>query len=764
MEPGVDLRRDGPAWFLLTFLFLDVAWSITAAEWCEGLHVLQAVVVGGVLVGALLGRSRWRGSFAHLYGGLFGFVATLLLVGTLLPQDLSWADRLRNLADRLAAFWQVLVTQGTNYDNLMFVLELMVVLGLLSYVGAWRLFRKRQVWPAILPGAVALLVNLLSTASTGLNAYLVLYLLGALVLVVQVNMAGWTAEWRQRGVRFGPEVGFDLARYGLLLSLLLLGVAWLTPAAAASEPLLRLTRGLEEPWDAFMDEWNRLFAALNYQVFRPGDWFGESIELGGPVDLGDEPIADVTNVGIRYWRAMVYDQYTGRGWFLSEVQEGPAGPEAPAYSLPPFAMREVLSQTVTVYSPGNRLLIGAAQPLPVVSIPARAELYFLPREGATAELPPPDLFALYSRTRLRTGDTYWIWSSVTAADAQSLRMASEEYPAWVAQRYLQLPETLPRRVRELAEEITAPHHNAYDKVAALERFLRTYPYNEGVAAPPPGRDGVDYFLFDSREGYCNYYASALAVMARAVGIPARMVAGYTGGEHVPESGVYRIRERDAHAWVEVFFPGYGWVEFEPTAARPAIVRRERPTAPLGPLGGPEVEPPESRLEQEDKFGPAEDLGAAAADTAGQIADWAALAREIGRSLGLAAGVVVPVLLAAWLAWRRWGLGSVSSIERAYGRLLQYAQWLGLATEAHRTPLELAAQLAAVVPEVSAPVGQLVGYYVRYRYSGRALSPEEEMEAVAAWLSLRAPLARALAQRLWHEVRRRGSRLTQGFAR
>lgn len=757
MESGVDLRRDGPAWLLLTFLWLDVAWSIMAADWCEGLHVLQAVVVGGVCIGALLGRSRWKGFFAHLYALAFGFVTLLLLVGTLLPQDLSWADRMRNLADRLAVFWRVVVSQGVNYDNLMFVLELMLALGFLSYWGAWRLFRRGQVWPSISFGAAALFINVLSTATSGLNAHLILYALGALVLVVQANLTGWMAEWRRHRVRVGPEVGFDLMRYGLTLSLLLLAAAALTPVAAASAPLSRLTQALEEPWDAFLDEWNRLFAALNYQVFRPGDWFGRSLELGGPVELGSRPIADVRGATIRYWRAMVYDQYTGREWLLSEFQEAPAGPEAPVYSLPPFGLRQVISQTVTVYSPGNRLLIGAAQPLPVVSIPARAELFFLPREGATAELPPPDLFALYSRTRLRTGDTYWIWSSVTDADVRSLRAAPAEYPTWVVERYLQLPESLPARVRDLAAEITAPYDTPYDKVVALERFLRTYAYNEAVPAPPPERDAVDYFLFDSREGYCNYYASALAVMARAVGIPARMVAGYAGGEYLPDQGVYRIREQDAHAWVEVFFPGYGWVEFEPTAARPAIVRREQPVARAGPGGGPGREPPASPLEEEDKYGPAEPLGPEGAGPEPFWEEWVAWGRRVRWPLAVALGGLVPVAIGVWLAWRRWGLGVVASVERAYARLLQYGRLLGLTPAAHRTPFELADDLAARVPAAAEPIRQVVGLYVQFRYGGRALLPEEEGKIGEAWEALRAPLVRALAQRVWLQARPRRAR-------
>ncbi|NIN97916.1 MAG: transglutaminase, partial [Anaerolineae bacterium] len=89
-----------------------------------------------------------------------------------------------------------------------------------------------------------------------------------------------------------------------------------------------------------------------------------------------------------------------------------------------------------------------------------------------------------------------------------LRSAGTDYPTWVTARYLQLPSTLPNRVRALAEDITKDYDNPYDKVTALEGYLRTIPYNELINAPPPGQDGVDYFLFDNRQGYCDYYASA----------------------------------------------------------------------------------------------------------------------------------------------------------------------------------------------------------------------------------------------------------------
>ena len=110
-----------------------------------------------------------------------------------------------------------------------------------------------------------------------------------------------------------------------------------------------------------------------------------------------------------------------------------------------------------------------------------------------------------------------------------------------------MPDTLPQRGALACAKITAAASNNYDKAWLIEVYLRrNISYNDEVNAPPPGRDGVDYILFDSREGYCNYYAAAMAVLARAVGIPSRVASGYTLGEF--DGSIYHIKESDAHSW------------------------------------------------------------------------------------------------------------------------------------------------------------------------------------------------------------------------
>jgi hypothetical protein len=133
---------------------------------------------------------------------------------------------------------------------------------------------------------------------------------------------------------------------------------------------------------------------------------------------------------------------------------------------------------------------------------------------------------------------------------------------------------VPDRVRALAIELTAAEQTPYDRGRAIDNYLRSFPYTLEISRPPVGRDVVDYFLFDLKKGYCDYYASSMVVLARAAGIPARLVVGYANGTYNLNSKRFVVTEADAHSWVEIYFPGIGWVTFEPTASRPPLSREE----------------------------------------------------------------------------------------------------------------------------------------------------------------------------------------------
>lgn len=151
----------------------------------------------------------------------------------------------------------------------------------------------------------------------------------------------------------------------------------------------------------------------------------------------------------------------------------------------------------------------------------------------------------------------WI---ITLAD---LKYSSEN----IHSKYLNVPETVPYRVKELALSITRNEQNNYDKVKAIEQYLaKNYKYNLMPGDVPDDVDFVDYFLFERKEGYCTYFATAMAILTRCVGIPSRYVEGYLLPTAVGKDKMYEVTNERAHAWVEVYFEGIGWIQFEPTAS------------------------------------------------------------------------------------------------------------------------------------------------------------------------------------------------------
>jgi transglutaminase-like putative cysteine protease len=167
---------------------------------------------------------------------------------------------------------------------------------------------------------------------------------------------------------------------------------------------------------------------------------------------------------------------------------------------------------------------------------------------------------------------YEAWSNIARPDASELRAASGTYPKAVMQNYLYVPPLDPR-IERLAREVAASAANNYDKATAIESYLLThFSYTLQLSRTPP-RDPLAEFLFVRKQGHCEYFASSMAVMLRYLGIPARVVNGFRGGEFNDVTSEYVLRASDAHSWVEAYFPGQGWVSFDPTPGGAYRTRR-----------------------------------------------------------------------------------------------------------------------------------------------------------------------------------------------
>lgn len=301
--------------------------------------------------------------------------------------------------------------------------------------------------------------------------------------------------------------------------------------------------------------------------------FSDSVRLGqiGEIQQSDSVVmhvqieGDTTGAYDLKWRGVTLSLFDGRNWSnpLPEVvvprtREGQFSPhlleEAPRHA-------PVLAHTIRYH---------------VLMEPIGASVFFvagrpLSLSGPYRQIAQDAAGALYDVDRDRAITTYEAIADLTQPSTALLRSASGSVPSSLALRYLQLPP-LDQRIPELARQLTASASTTYDKAAAIQQYLMTrYGYTLELPRTLP-RDPVANFLFVRKQGHCEYFASAMAIMLRTLGIPARIVNGFRGGEFNDLTGSYLVRARDAHSWVEAYIPGYGWSTFDPTPAGLDITR------------------------------------------------------------------------------------------------------------------------------------------------------------------------------------------------
>ena len=736
MSKFFDLEE---GWSTLVFLLgalLAAGWVLAATRWADGLDVVPLVAAGGLISGLFLAWSVFRGRTCHFFSLVYGLTWIGFLLGRGLPGTLTWGERITDLAARFFYWVRQAVTGGTGRDPMVFVLLLAGLFWLLGYSAAWNTYRHMRAWGAVLPPGLVVLISVYYYyGAAPLMRYLALYLFFALLYVARSHAFQLEQRWQEERVAYDPVMRFDFVRAGLVMTVIVLALAWTLPGAEAVPRLTAMWRHISEPWRTVQEEWQRLFSGLRAGVVGVVEPYGPALSLGGPRELRDVILMDVAapRTGRYYWRAAVYSYYQGNRWEAVEKERIILIPGRQPPGMARDELRHTVVQTVTTYASGHHILVGASQ---LVAVSLDAEAYINRAEDA-----PLEFIRIFSILSFKADDQYVVTSEVSNADLQSLREAGTGYPEWVRERYLQLPPLLPERVRLLAEEITANATNPYDEAAAIERYLRdNVAYDLQPPDRPEGRDYVDFMLFDSKRDYCSGYATAMAVLARSVGIPARLVVGYAQGEYDAERGVFRVQEKNSHTWVEVYFPRYGWIEFEPTASESPIVR---PAGTEGPLGDSLSE--DSLREEMEAL---RRRGGLAGEPDESLTwDIEPLAAPGSRAWRwwLAGGLAVAILAGAgWWAAENWGLRRLPAVEQAYARLLRFGRWLGRPLRPSDTPFEWMDGVNALVPEARDPIGRIVGLYVQSRFArGTAADPQ----AQTAWREARPAMWRTWLRRL-----------------
>jgi len=560
---------------------LLVGWSLAFLHQPSWRAVFVAITLGSIYVFLLPGGLIDKviavfAEFIRLIPEGFAFVIGKQIDTSLLIHSFHvFVTSIGVISTRLHVWIVAFVDNQPNIDPVAITLVWNAFVWSVAAWAGWVIEARQNTLLAALP-AIFLSV---STLAYGQRMSFVLYLmLGSLLLLLaMVQQEQREQAWVESGAAFPAKKGRQIINVAMLATLVLV----LFSALASSISIHRIQEWISEHTKSAAQQNERDLGKslgitpdgtsasdVSRAVHNPGlpqeHLIGSGPELSRRVvmTVAVNNLSSVSQGGQPlplYWRSFSYDIYTGLGWRTSKTE-------------PNFYDAEQSLQAD--HATGHILIQQEVHPIEdlggTVYVAGEPVTLDLPNEAAWRSF--DDLFGI----QMDQSNPYHALSLIPLVDERTLRAARQRYPEWVRERYLALSSPVPDRVRALAIELTASEPTPYDRAKAIERYLRTFPYTLDVPRPPLNRDVADYFLFDLKKGYCDYYATTMVVLARAAGVPARLAIGYANGTYNLNSKRFVVTEADAHSWVEVYFPNIGWVTFEPTASRPQLEGEKPP--------------------------------------------------------------------------------------------------------------------------------------------------------------------------------------------
>jgi len=554
-------------WFgilIAAVLLLLLTYTLGESYWVRVPPPLFMVMMLAVINGWLLSKTRWGMGWSVAYSLLMALGFGIQYVGKIIPgvtggQLHDWLEttnwQIFLFLERANGWLQSIQTQRIIYDEGFWV---MVLIALVWVSTVWLvvcLNKGKSFWIALLPlmGSIAFV---LQNDRKDIIVLLTALFLGV-VLVTHGHYSQMEKNWQRRKLDFPEQLWIDWNVAGVVISIVVLFAAYFAPTFTTQEGWQEIRNWVEEMKEPKSS--SEKDAGSEGYVFRPPDPRNEEILLLQPLDLtrvgnplpkmeGTVMWVRTGDATLRPWRMAIYSTYTGSGWMEAELNEQS---DALLEEVPQNG-RKALYQRFTLFRAAGGRLFSAAEPVQTLNEDTRL------------------VSLLNDDSQIVTGfvQHYEVISWVPNVSAEMLQTASAEIPVLVQEEYLQLPETIPQRVRNLSARLVEGQLTVYERVIKIQEYVRqSVPYDLESASPASDQDVVDYFLFEANSGFCTYYASAMVVLLRIEGIPARMITGYAPGEFVPEQGNFEVTGDMAHAWVEVYFPGYGWIPFEPTPSQ-----------------------------------------------------------------------------------------------------------------------------------------------------------------------------------------------------
>ena len=695
---------------ILLFLTLEIAVvSIERAHWITPQPSLTLILIFSVAAAWLLWRSRLPGIVTHIIALVVGIGMTA---------------------------WQTY--QLSASETVAFAIFLAFLTWIMGYYSTRFILHRNNAWIGVCLGTVIVVINLSNLPDD-------YYYFFGLFFAVAIGLIVWTHRVKQQRTS-GQSTGFS-RRSLFYMTTILLCIVILAVSLARIAPDIRVPQiqtfvatkmlFIQDLQDSFFN----LFAKVPSKQALSTSSTRRDLPFGSVWKQKDDVDFVIVSPQPSYWRVELYDTYTSQGWSNRPVTEKLIEKNEPWENDSILADGEIITYSVTTNIKTDALLTAGD--------------YVSADTNVLAGDIGGDLISVTMPRVLSPGEYYTVTSRISSPSSEALSQVGNDYPSSVSTQYVRLSSDFPDEIRELSKEITRDTITPYQKVVAIDKYLSQFPYEEEIEAPPEGTDGVSFFLYTQKSGFCLYFASAMVVMLRSVDVPARLAVGYIPGEFGEEEDEYILRNKDYHAWAQVYFTGYGWVDIEATpstggspvsGSTPFVATVNNPVNPPPdidqssqaleywmnlygiPLNNPETSPvlPQVRYN---------------------------FAESLKRGLIIFSVIVAILLLLATLrmifrsAFYRWlwRVDREHLAQKAYSRMCQLAAMVGLEPRTQQTPQEFADELAIEFPDQTAAFNEIVRFYSENRFSPRKgrLGLFDEVTVLKA----RSNVYRSLLQRL-----------------
>ncbi len=584
---------------LVILISIVLAKAIDDPAWVNGRQALTDGLVPCALLGVASGfvgaKARWGRWTTHLVGAVFAGLVIPIVAGWAVLPGSSIADAFQATAHGTVEAYLDIAWRGLPFTDqeVHYILVLGAIVWATAQFAAYAVFGHHHPLNGVVVVGLVLIANMALTSRDQL-VYLVLFTAMSLLLLIEMHAFDERTTWIRRQIGDPGTISALYLRGGTVFILAALLGSLVLTQRAASAPLAGAWHGMDAQLVDVAETISRLFPVGGDLRGGGGVTFGSTARIAGKW-FSDDGVAFQATVpadaGDMYWRAATYDTFVLNGWQQTGITSVPIAAGTPLLAgTPEDPSPDETTQIQVTIQPDtfvDRALLSPGTP---TSADTSTDVLLTGESGwfSGVELPNGGMSYTVDASLLRLSDEDVI-------SANRLRAASQEYPADILAQYTGVPDgAIGPAASALLSKIltTARTDNPYDIAVAIQTYLRDpshFTYNTDIRDVECSSPSAVECFAQTQQGYCLHYASTMAILLRAAlpgsPIPTRLVQGFLPGDRTGTTET--VRNKGAHAWVEVYFPGYGWIPFDPTGSvgRPSEIR-EGPPVPSASPGKP----------------------------------------------------------------------------------------------------------------------------------------------------------------------------------